>query len=49
MKWELTPDKFMSEQEVKRLLKTSEDKMLADRAKGALIILVDPAHGQIAA
>ena len=34
MKWELTPDKFMSESEVKRLLKISEDKMLADKAKG---------------
>jgi integrase/recombinase XerD len=34
MKWELSPDKFMSETEVKKLLKTSEDKMLADKAKG---------------
>ena len=34
MKWNLTPDKFMSESEVKRLLKVSEDKMLADQAKG---------------
>ena len=34
MKWNLTPDKFMSESEVKRLLKVSEDKMLADKMKG---------------
>ena len=34
MKWELTPDKFMSELEVKKLLKVSEDRMLADKAKG---------------
>jgi len=34
MKWQLQADKFMSESEVKRLLKTSEDKALLDKLKG---------------
>ena len=34
MKWELKPDKYMSEHEVKGLLKSTEDKALADISKG---------------
>jgi len=34
MKWELQPNKFMSESEVKKLRKVTEDKNLADLAKG---------------
>jgi len=33
MKWTLSPDKFMSDQETKKLLKVSESMCLADKAK----------------
>ena len=34
MKWELPPDKYMSLVELKKLRKVTEDKALADMAKG---------------